>query len=159
MPLTQPEAFRIVQSSLGAAFDLQRFRVFIANLLSGSKMLAEGVQSGVYIPENFREDVASYQRLAKFQTSDGQRLDVLTVKLKSSAKLARARFMQRNFIARYLNGGWGGTEKDAALVAFTADGVKDWRFSLVYKKYIFDEQGLRVALSEPRRASFLVGPH
>lgn len=159
MPLTQPEAFRMVQSTLGAAFDLQRFRTFTANLLSGCEMLAEGVQSGAYIPENFREDVASYQRLVKFQTSDGQRLDVLTVKLKSPAKLARSRFMQRNFISRYLNGGWGGTEKDAALVAFTADDVKDWRFSLVYKKYIFDEQGVRVALSEPRRASFLVGPH
>jgi hypothetical protein len=70
--------------------------------------------------------------------------------------------MQRNFIARYLNGSRGGELKDAALVAFVSPDSEDWRFSLVKMDYRLEEgKGGKVKAKEEftpaRRWSFLVG--
>ena len=70
--------------------------------------------------------------------------------------------MQRNFIARYLNGSRGGELKDAALVAFVTPDNEDWRFSLVKMDYRFEEgkngrMKAREEFTPARRWSFLVG--
>lgn len=70
--------------------------------------------------------------------------------------------MQRNFIARYLNGSRGSELKDAALVAFVSPDPFDWRFSLVKMDYRFAEgKDGKVKVKEEftpaRRWSFLVG--
>ena len=158
MSMSHDEARQLVARVLGGVFDLATFRQLIANIFPADSLLEDKPISGQYIPEKFRDDVASFRRLVKHE-AEGLRMDVLVVKLRSAAKLTRARFMQRNFVARYLNGGWGGTEKDAALVAFYCDDADEWRFSLVYKEYIWGDDGLRTTLSEPRRCSFLVGPY
>ena len=46
-------------------------------------------------------------------------IDILIVHLKETS-IERARTMQRNFIAWYLNGSRGNELKDAALVAFVS---------------------------------------
>ena len=158
MSMSHDEARQLVARVLGGVFDLAAFRQLIANIFPADSLLEDKPISGQYIPEKFRDDVASFRRLVKHE-AEGLRMDVLVVKLRSAAKLTRARFMQRNFVARYLNGGWGGTEKDAALVAFYCDDADEWRFSLVYKEYLWGDDGLRTTLSEPRRCSFLVGPY
>jgi len=58
---------------------------------------------------------------------------VLIVHLERETALERARTMQRNFVAWYLNGGRGGILRDAALVAFVSPELDDWRFSCVRK--------------------------
>lgn len=158
MSMSHDEARQLVARVLGGVFDLAAFRQLIANIFPADSLLEDKPISGQYIPEKFRDDVASFRRLVRHE-AEGLRMDVLVVKLRSAAKLTRARFMQRNFVARYLNGGWGGTEKDAALVAFYCSDADEWRFSLVYKEYIWGDDGLRTTLSEPRRCSFLVGPY
>lgn len=158
MSMSHDEARQLVARVLGGVFDLAAFRQLIANIFPADSLLEDKPISGQYIPEKFRDDVASFRRLVKHE-AEGLRMDVLVVNLRSAAKLTRARFMQRNFVARYLNGGWGGTEKDAALVAFYCSDADEWRFSLVYKEYIWGDDGLRTTLSEPRRCSFLVGPY
>ncbi len=70
--------------------------------------------------------------------------------------------MQRNFIARYLDGSRGGELKDAALVAFVSPGEADWRFSLVKMDYRFEESKtgkikVKEEFTPARRWSFLVG--
>lgn len=158
MSMSHDEARQLVARVLGGVFDLAAFRQLIANIFPVDSLLEDKPISGQYIPEKFRDDVASFRRLVRHE-AEGLRMDVLVVKLRSAAKLTRARFIQRNFVARYLNGGWGGTEKDAALVAFYCSDADEWRFSLVYKEYIWGDEGLRTTLSEPRRCSFLVGPY
>ena len=158
MSMSHDEARQLVARVLGGVFDLTAFRQLIANIFPADSLLEDKPISGQYIPEKFRDDVASFRRLVKHE-AEGLRMDVLVVNLRSAAKLTRARFMQRNFVARYLNGGWGGTEKDAALVAFYCNDADEWRFSLVYKEYLWGDDGLRTTLSEPRRCSFLVGPY
>ena len=74
------------------------------------------------------------ERIGKF--SDGEHaIDILVIKLKKETSLERARTMQRNFVAWYLNGSRGGELKDAALVAFVSPDETDWRFSLVKMDY------------------------
>ena len=71
--------------------------------------------------------------------------------------------MQRNFVARYLNGGRDPSQlRDAALVAFVAPDSSDWRFSLVKMDYQLEEtltSKVKVItdLTPARRWSFRVG--
>lgn len=157
MSMSHEEARQLVARVLGNAFNLDAFRLLIVNIFPSASLLVDKPISGTYIPEKFRDDIISYRRLAKHE-AEGLRIDVLVVKLRNEAKLTRARFMQRNFVARYLNGGRGGTEKDAALVAFYCDDTTEWRFSLIYKEYLWNDNGPSASLSEPHRYSFLVGP-
>ena len=153
------EAKQLVLDSFTHAYDEQQFRKFIRNLFHDIQELNEGASSGSYIPRSFSAHIASYKRLAKFDDPEGMSVDVLAVKLRSASKLDNARTMQRNFIARYLNGSRNGELKDAALVAFYIDESDDWRFSLVRMDYVLDEeqQKIKKELTPARRYSFLVG--
>ena len=157
--MKEAEAIKLVDDTFTRPYDEARLRVFVHNLLHEYERLAEKASVGQYIPDAFKRSIVSYKRLAKFTDQRDMRLDVLSVKLPSRRALENARTMQRNFIARYLNGGRGGALKDAALVAFYADDCEDWRFSLVRMDYVLDEekQKIKKALTPARRYSFLVG--
>lgn len=153
--LNSHEAEQLVHQCLGAPYNERNLRQFAANLLPEAERLDEGACVGAYLPERFRPHVMSYKRLAKIRAEEN--LDVLAVKLRKNASLRNARTMQRQFIAWYINGSRDGSLKDAALAAFYVDDDPNWRFSLVYKDYIFEAGKPRTKLSEPRRASFMVG--
>lgn len=157
--MKEKEAITLVDDTFTRPYDEARLRVFLHNLFHEYERLTEKASVGRYIPEAFEHSIVSCKRLAKFTDPQGMRLDVLSVKLRSRRTLENARTMQRNFIARYLNGGRGGALKDAALVAFYADDSEDWRFSLVRMDYVLDEekQKIKKALTPARRYSFLVG--
>ena len=74
--------------------------------------------------------------------------------------LERARSLQRNIIAWYLNGGRGGNMKDAALVAFISPSNQDWRFSFVKMEYKYDSEAKKIkeSYTPAKRYSYLVGP-
>ena len=157
--MKEAEAIKLVDDTFTRPYDEARLRVFVHNLFHEYERLAEKASVGRYIPDAFKHSIVSCKRLAKFTDPQGMRLDVLSVKLPSRRALENARTMQRNFIARYLNGGRGGKLKDAALVAFYADDSDDWRFSLVRMDYVLDEekQKIKKELTPARRYSFLVG--
>lgn len=153
------EAKNLVDGTFTKAYSEEKFRLFIRNLFHEAEECTEKASNGKYIPEAFRDGVVSYKRLFKFADPEDMEIDVLAVKLKSRHTLENARTMQRNFVARYLNGSRGNVLKDAALVAFYTDDYDEWRFSLVRMDYVLDEEKNKVKkeLTPARRFSFLVG--
>lgn len=152
------EAEKLVTDTFASSYDEGRFRIFISNLFSSSKF--EACNDRPPVKDCFKGQVTSYKRLGKFDDAGGSRIDVLAVKLRDRKTLEKARTTQRNFVAWYLNNGWGsGHYKEAALVAFYVEDLDDWRFSLVRMDYILDEekQKIQKELTPARRYSFLVG--
>lgn len=153
------DAEKLVNETFTGKYDENQFRGLVQHLFLNYEPLDENASSGKYIPESFQAHILSFKRIAKFQDPETREIDVLAVKLKNRRVLENARTMQRNFIARYLNGSRGGQLKDAALVAFYSDDSEDWRFSLIKMDYVLDEaqQKIKKELTPARRYSFLVG--
>ena len=158
----QPDAARsLITDAFDHAYDEGHLRRFVQNLLVEVDMKDKKHRSGQMVYESFREHVASYKRLAKYTDPDGEEMDVLAVKLKTPHKLERARTMQRNFAATYLKDP-ARQGREAALVAYHADGTDDWRLSFVQLEYrtVVDEETGDVTAEEeltPVRYTFLVG--
>ena len=154
------QAQKIIREVFEKPFEKEKFTSFIRELLNKMEP-ASFTNQGNYIPDAYKPYISSLERIGKY--NDGEHdIDVLIVRLKKETSLERARTMQRNFIARYLNGSRGGNLKDAALVAFVSPDKDDWRFSLVKMDYRFEEgKNGKVKVKEEftpaRRWSFLVG--
>lgn len=157
----------IIEETFAHAYDRNKFRRFIRELLSGIE--DRDLNGGNHrIAEQFVDYIDSYRRIGKYTYNDGfeKIIDVLEVKLKKNSSVDKARAMQRNFVARYLNGSYGGQHKDAALVAFISENSPDWRFSFIKMDYkssiITKEDGtkkrvIEKELTPAKRFSFLVG--
>jgi len=160
--MDKQQAQKIIRDTFENPFDKGRFTGFIKNLLN---RIDEGsfTYQGSYIPDAYRQYIKTLERIGKF--SDGEsRLDLLIITLQKETSLERARTMQRNFIAWYLNGSRGGDMKDAALVAYVSPDQADWRFSLVKMDYRFEKtktgkMKVKEEFTPARRWSFLVGEH
>lgn len=155
------QAQQLIKDTFETAFSKAQFSQFIRNLLNDIEDDTFSYQ-GSYIPEKFRHDIKTLERIGKY--SDGDKtLDILIVTLQKETSLERARTMQRNFIAWYLDGSRGGKTKDAALVAYVSPEQVDWRFSLVKMDYEFKKTktGIKAKkeITPARRWSFLVGPN
>ena len=134
--MDKQQARQIIKDTFENPFDKVRFAGFVRNLFNHIEN-APFTYQGAYIPEKFRTYIKTLERIGKF--SDGENsLDILVITLQKETSLERARTMQRNFIAWYLNGSRGGNLKDAALVAYVSPDQADWRFSLVKMDYKFD---------------------
>lgn len=162
--MLEQEARRIIADTFNQSYDEARFRYLIRNLISGVEELSSHPITGNMIHDSFSKHVSKYTRIGKYTDPDGNRIDVLTVHLKREAARDRARAVQRNFVAHYLNGGRGGVLRDAAIVAFYTDDPADWRFSFVRMDYKTeqDEKGkvrVKSELTPARRYSFLVGKY
>lgn len=155
----------IIRETFGQAYNREKFTRFTRELLTG---IQERGRIHVQIPTQFKDYIQSYYRVGKYVYNDGfeKIIDVLEVKLKRNNSIEHARAMQRNFVARYLNGAFGDIKRDAALVAFISEDTKDWRFSFVkmdYKSQIITlENGkqkriIEKELTPAKRFSFLVG--
>ena len=162
----------IIEEIFNAKYEEQKFKSFIADLLNDANFAKE--QMIQPIPNDYKDFIRSAKRLCKYTYStnnyDETTIDVLVVKLKKVSSIDRARTAQRNFIARYLNGGRN-YQKDAALVVFLSEDENenisdDWRLSLVKMDYkrvaITDENGnikkvkTEVELTPAKRFSFLI---
>ena len=158
--MDKKQAQEIVKNTFENPFDKERFISFVKNLLNSMEE-ATFSYKGNFIPDAYEQSISTLERIGKY--TDGEhKIDILVVKLKKETSIERARTMQRNFIAWYLNGSRGGEMKDAALAAFVSPNVEDWRFSLVKMDYRFEEgKNGRVKVKEEftpaRRWSFLVG--
>lgn len=155
-------AARLIKETFQGPYEKGRFVHFVKNLLNHMDASEQFVYRGNYIPDAYKSYVYSLERIGKYVDAEGNKIDVLTCRLKKETSLERARTRQRNFIAWYLNGSRGGVYKDAALVAFHADHAEDWRFSLIKMDYRIGEtktgkSRATVDLTPARRYSFLVG--
>src|SRR3990167_8878110 len=150
----------IVSDTLQNTFDKTRFIRFTKELLNHIDE-SPFIYRGNLIPDAYEKFITTFERIGKY--TDGEsKIDILVVNLKKETSIERARAMQRNFIAWYLNGSRGGELKDAALVAFVSPNQDDWRFSLVKMDYRFEEgkngkTKVKEEFTPARRWSFLVG--
>ena len=144
-------------------FDKNEFIGFIKNLLNHIEP-APFNYYGSRIKDSFKPYIRKYERIGKYHDGEN-RIDLLIIHLKREKSIERARTMQRNFVAGYLQGKYGSTnDKDAALAAFVSPDATDWRFSLVKMDYRFEETKtgkvrVKEAFTPARRWSFLVGSH
>ena len=158
--MEKSSATRIVRQTFQNPFDKESFVYFIKSLLNHIEP-APFIYRGNLIPDAYESYIKTLERIGKYQDKDDKKIDLLIVRLKKETSLERARTMQRNFIAWYLNGSRGDILKDAALVAFVSPNLDEWRFSLVKMDYRLDASGekakVQQELTPARRFSFLVG--
>jgi len=154
-------ARKLVKDTLQHSFEKERFIYLVKNLLNQIEDSSFNYR-GRYIPDSFKPYINSYERIGKY--NDGEnRIDILIVYLNKETLIERARTMQRNFIAGYLEGKYGSSKsKDAALVAFVPPNSDDWRFSFVKIEYKLGQTAKGNIKAEgdftpARRYSFLVG--
>ena len=158
--MDKKQAQALIKETFESSFNKNRFIGFAKNLLNDVEE-APFVYRGNFIPDAYEQYINTLERIGKY--SDGEhKIDILIAKLKKETSIERARTMQRNFVAWYLNGSRGGEFKDAALVAFVAPNKEDWRFSLVKMDYRFEEgkkgrMRVKEEFTPARRWSFLVG--
>jgi hypothetical protein len=158
--MNKEQALELVKETFVNPFKKDKFIVFIKNLLNQIEE-APFTYKGNYIHDSFKKYIESLERIGKY-TYGENKIDILIVYLKKETSIERARTMQRNYIAKYLNGSRGGKLKDAALVAFVSPNKEDWRFSLVKMDYKFEKTAngkmkVREEFIPARRWSFLVG--
>src|SRR5688572_23076651 len=113
--MNKEQAIKIVRETFEAPFEKVRFANFIKGLLNEPDLTdGFGPRTGNYIPDAFKNYVEKYERLGTFKDNEEKRLDILIVYLRRETSMERARSMQRNFIAGYLQGDYGSKgEKDA----------------------------------------------
>jgi len=153
------EAKKLITETFQHGFNEMRFRLFAINLFPDLDESKAFSLHGQFIPDAYKEHVRRYKRLGTYTDPERASLDVLIVHLNRETALDRARTMQRNFTAWYLN---NRGEKDAAIVAYFTDGLEDWRFSFVRMEYRTEQEEsgkirVKTDLTPARRYSFLVG--
>lgn len=143
-----------LEETFKAEFNAKNFYKFINELLNDFDL----IEREWNVWKEYTEYIDSYKSLGTYKDPKGNLMEVLTVKLKRTESVDRARTMQRNFVAKFL----ANAEKDAALVAFYGDDPQDWRFSFVKMDYQLqksDSGKMRAVenLTPAKRYSFLVG--
>lgn len=145
-------ARKLVDDTFHNDFDRDRFVKFVRELLSDFRL---DIKQQIAWKE-FEDYIDSYETLGTYTDSNNNIIGVVAVKLKRDTSRDRARTMQRNFIAKYLE-----TGRDAALVAFYGDDPTDWRFSFVKQEYRLEKSEDKIKtkkeLTPVKRYSFLVG--
>ena len=96
------EAQKTITDVFENPFDKTKFSYFIRNLLKNMHP-AVFLRTGYNSPKAFKDFIASYERIGKYEDEEGNLIDVLIAKLKRDHSMDYARSTQRNFIRRYLN--------------------------------------------------------
>lgn len=162
--MDKTQAKRLIEQTFNNHFDKDNFKNFVINLLDEIDISKEFTYGNPYVPECYRKFVNSYGRIGKYIDSNNNDIEVLWVSLKKDTTIERARTIQRNFVAWYLNGGRGGVTRHNALVAFYNEDTQDWRFSFVKldTAMVQDAKGnvkIATEFTPAKRYSFLVGEH
>lgn len=153
--MNQKNAEDLLNDTFNQDFDFDRFSKFINELFNHFNVSMRSV--------NFRKEYYDYvenvNSLGVYTDQNRKLIEVLTVKLKETRSIDRARTMQRNLVASLLREREGRKGRDAALVAFYGDDSNDWRFSFVKMEYEFIDKnlGVKEILTPAKRCSFLVG--
>src|SRR4030042_1794122 len=145
----------LVQVTFENEFNEAHYKEFVKNLFNHFDFSKEHTLKHQFNDAE-RQALNNFTYFGTYEDAEKKSLDVLTVELKSSSKVERARSLQRNLIGKYLKTNL----KDSALVAFYSKDNPDWRFSFVKMDYRLDERGVKVEIgTPPKRYSFLVGKY
>ncbi|MCK4796888.1 MAG: class I SAM-dependent DNA methyltransferase, partial [Spirochaetes bacterium] len=155
--MNSENAIKIISETFDNAFDENKFRYFIKNLLNETTEYYIDVQKD--IPNIFVDHINYYKRIGTYTDNNNNELEILIVNLKKETGLTRARTMQRDFVADYLK---NNVDNNYALVAYFYNDIEDWRFSFVkmsYETSLNEKRKVIVenVLNPPKRFSFLVG--
>jgi len=101
-------AVKIIRDTFESSFDKGRFINFSKNMVTFLDDSGSFVYQGNYIPDAYKQYIYTLERIGKYQDANNNKIDILIAQLKKETSLERARTMQRNFIAWYLNGSRGG---------------------------------------------------
>ena len=163
------QAKELIEKTFTEKFDLVQYtQSFLSNLLNRYDDTKERGWSAGQIYQDFKEHVAAYKRVGLYTDPDGEEIELLVVRVKSFAKLERARTSLRNYVVKWLQSDDNKERaRDYALVAFYSDedkGQEDWRFSFIKLETEFrlNEKGRttrETVLSPAKRYSYLVGLH
>ncbi|URA10893.1 Eco57I restriction-modification methylase domain-containing protein [Thermospira aquatica] len=155
------QAKKLLKKTFENSFDRNNFPEFVSELLHTFQKIPS-YPGELPIPETYKDYIHRYERVGEYHTKTHQ-IDILIVYLNRPTSLERARTMQRNFVAGYLQGKHGGNKnRDAALVAFVSPESDTWRFSLVKVEYHLktsQNKGIKVEekFTSAKRWSFLLG--
>ena len=153
------QARAAVADTFPKPFNRARFLELTRNLLNRFDETKAAQWNTTYVKDAFKPHVARFERLGDLHFPDGDKLDVLVVRLTDDSKMERARTALRNFVADHLK---TRDEKDAALVAFVSPTERQWRFSYVKMEYTAVQKetgkiGVETRLTPARRMSYIVG--
>ena len=143
-------AKKILENTFKHEFNMENYEYFLTELLNKSDMQA--VDKTTYIRKEYTDYVKKFYDLGDYEDTEGTSICLCAVELKKAGSRDRARTMQRNLIAKYIE-----NKHDAALIAFYDSETQDWRFSYVKIETIFTDNRLKNKLSSSKRHSFLVG--
>ena len=101
-------AVKITRDTFEKPFDKGRFITFSKNLVNYLDESKNFAYRGNIIPDAYEPYIYTLERIGKYQDANGNKIDILIAQLKKETSLERARTMQRNFIAWYLNGSHSG---------------------------------------------------
>lgn len=152
--MIESSAKDLIDQIFSNEFNRDGFIKFINTLLYSASFHSVKM-GGDDIPNAFQEQIKSLECLASYKDSNNKEIDVLIVKLLKDTALDRARTMQRNFIAQYLDA----SSKNAALVAFVSPEASHWRFSLIKMDAKIIGIEVKTSITPARRWSFLVGKY
>lgn len=158
--MEKSQAVTHIENLFDHSFDEALFVQFCSNLFNDfNTAKATSVQSGNYVYEPYRNHIKSFKRLGQYVDSDGEIIDILSVKVKDGYKLERTRIGLRNFAIEYLK---RKVDRDTLLIAFHSEDSNDWRLSYVKIEYktFKDKKGkikARQEATSAKRFSFLVG--
>ena len=157
MMMKEQEAIKLLNRTFNQDFKISDYSIFIKELFNEIGINVEDKTQ--YIAGQYREHISELRKIGEYKDQDRKKIEILAVKLKRTQSRDRARTMQRNFIANWLNK----IDAESALVAFY-DESEDWRFSFVKMEYnlVRDEEGkVKIAkeLTPAKRYSYLVGIH
>ena len=142
---------QLLKETFESKFDIDKFKRFTREFFNEPEMLSAKRHIGIW--KEYENNILSYSDIAKFNDSEGNKIIILAVELKSENGVERARSIQRNFISKILDK--QGCE--AAIVAFYSEEDVNWRLSFVRLDYTFKEKGLELDLTPAKRYSYLVG--
>lgn len=134
----------LVQETFENEFNEAHYKEFVKNLFNHFDFSKEYTLKHQFNDAE-RQALNDFTYFGTYEDAEKKSLDVLTVELKSSSKVERARSLQRNLIGKYLKTNL----KDSALVAFYSKDNPDWRLSFVKMDYRLDERGVKVEIGTP----------
>ncbi len=147
----------LIEKTFKSSYDENKFRYFIKNIFKDIEEVDKTI-AGQFIKKAYSNKIKSYKRLFKYTSPDNNKdiIDVVAIKLDSLSSLKRARTLQRNLIAHYIDT----RGKDAVIAAFyTDEDNAEWRFSFIKKSvsYVPDTTKKLKSFTPAKRYSFLVG--
>lgn len=131
-------------------FNLDNFKDFTSQILN-VKLRNRKESESIYTA--FLSYINSYHIIGDYEDSDGNKVMIMTTKIKEDKDPVRARVKQREFVAKLLRD-W---HKDGALVVFYNENSKNWRMSFVRLSYEFTIKGIEEKITPAKRLSYVVG--